>query len=334
MKRRSDLAIGGVVLVVALALTAALVWIQQADIRGRHRDVVVRTRDAGGVRVGNDVVIQGVRRGRIDRIELARDGWVHIGISLEPDVELPASPVVLLNEASVFGEWQATIADERSVPRDAAVAQQIREASESGGFVPGVSLPGISRLTGVAGEIAGDIASVAGRVDMAFDEAAARELRASIRNFSRLSATLSGVVTAHATDLDSLSAQLGVAVASLGRTSAATERAARRVDSAMTDVDPRQITRDVAAAAADLRAASSQVRAMSVRFAASEARLAALLARGDSVMVKINAGHGTLGLMINDPSLYRNSDMLAVTLRELAADVRANPKRYLTLKVF
>jgi len=54
----------------------------------------------------------------------------------------------------------------------------------------------------------------------------------------------------------------------------------------------------------------------------------------DSVMVKINRGQGSLGLMVNDPSMYRNADSLLVALRILAIDVKAHPSRYVNVKIF
>jgi phospholipid/cholesterol/gamma-HCH transport system substrate-binding protein len=53
-----------------------------------------------------------------------------------------------------------------------------------------------------------------------------------------------------------------------------------------------------------------------------------------SVMAKIDSGHGTLGRLVNDTTVYSE---LTATLREvrtLTADVRENPRRYITLRVF
>jgi phospholipid/cholesterol/gamma-HCH transport system substrate-binding protein len=334
MKRGNDFLVGGVVIAVIVALVAALLWVKQANVGQRRVEVVARFRDAGGARVGNDALIRGVRRGRIEGIELAAEGWVHVRLTLERDVELPRDPVVLLNEASVFGEWEATIADRSAIPRDQAVRVQIAESEGGGRVLPGATLPGISKLTGVAGEIASDVATVAGRVQVAFDESAAKELRGSIRNMSQLSTILAQTVRAHASDLDSLSDHLRTAVLSLNRTSSATERFAQRMDSSVSGGDVRQIVTDVSRAASDLRAASTQIRDLSNRFAASEGRLTSFLIASDSVMAKINGGRGSLGMLVNDPSLYRNGDSLLVVLRDLAADIRANPKKYVNLRIF
>lgn len=54
----------------------------------------------------------------------------------------------------------------------------------------------------------------------------------------------------------------------------------------------------------------------------------------DAVLTKIDGGHGTLGLLVNDSTLYVQ---LSETLREmgaLATDVRERPGRYISLRLF
>jgi phospholipid/cholesterol/gamma-HCH transport system substrate-binding protein len=249
-------------------------------------------------------------------------------------VSLPQDPVVLLNESSLFGEWQATIAERSSLPHDDAVRAQIDEASTAGDVLPGATLPGIGKLTAVAGQIAGDVANVAGRVEVAFDEQAARELRGSIRNVSEFSTILSRTVRAHASDLDSLSTQLRLAIVSLNRTAVSAQRFAERVDSSSSSGEIRQLLDDAAHAASELRQASSQIRDLSLQLAKSQGRLDSFLTNGDSVMRKINAGQGSLGLLVNDASIYRRTDSLLVELRALVTDIKTNPKKYVNVHIF
>ncbi|HEV8234756.1 MAG TPA: MlaD family protein, partial [Gemmatimonadaceae bacterium] len=109
MKRTNDLLVGTAVIAVILTLTGATLWVKQADIGEKRSRVVARFHDVGNARVGNAVVIRGVRAGRIDALELESSGWVHVRMSLDRAMQLPEQPVVLLNESSLFGEWQATI---------------------------------------------------------------------------------------------------------------------------------------------------------------------------------------------------------------------------------
>ncbi|HEX4683168.1 MAG TPA: MlaD family protein, partial [Gemmatimonadaceae bacterium] len=198
MKRPRDAIVGVVVLATIVAMGGGIGWAKQSDIGHRQRDVVARFHDVGNARVGNAVVIRGVIGGRIQAIELAPGGWVDVRMKLDRDVSLPLDPVVLLNESSLFGDWQATVIERSALPRDESVRAEVADASGQRDVVPGASLPGIGKLTTVAGQIAGDVATVAGRVQVAFDDQAARELRASIRNVADLSSTMREVAANHA----------------------------------------------------------------------------------------------------------------------------------------
>ncbi|HTR77814.1 MAG TPA: MlaD family protein [Gemmatimonadaceae bacterium] len=334
MKHSNDFLIGGVVLAVIVAMIAGILWTERVDIGRRERTVIARFRDVGNIEVGDPAVIRGVRGGQIEAIELAPNGWVNVRMSIDRDVRLPLDPVVLLSEASLFGEWEATITERGSIPHDPAIQHEIADASGERGVLPGSSLPGIAKLTTVAGQIAGDFASVADRVQLAFNDSAARELRASFRNVADLSAILANTVRAHATDLDTLSRELRTTIVSLNRTAAMAERIAQRVDTASSGGQLHQIVDDAAHAATDLRSSSAQINQIADRLTQSQGRLDVLLATGDSVLVKLNGSQGSLGRMLTDPHVYQDSDSLLVELRTLIADIHSNPKKYFSFHVF
>jgi phospholipid/cholesterol/gamma-HCH transport system substrate-binding protein len=333
MKANNDTIVGAVIVAVTLATASAIAWLNQADLSRQQHEVVANFRDVGNARVGNAVVIRGVVGGRIRAIELSSGGWVTVRMKLDPEVSLPQDPVVLLNESSLFGDWQATVIERTALPNDAALHREVDAARERGA-IPGVSQPGIGELTAVAGRIAGNVADVAGRVQTAFDDQAARELRASIRNVAEMSTTVRGVVRDHAGDLDSLSTQLRDAVRTLNRTAANVEVTARRIDSATTSTEIRSLVDNLSVASGELRNAAVRIRELTTGLASTQRTAESFLVRGDSVLSKMNRGEGSLGLLLNDPAIYRHTDSLILELRALAADVRANPKRYVSLKIF
>jgi phospholipid/cholesterol/gamma-HCH transport system substrate-binding protein len=51
-------------------------------------------------------------------------------------------------------------------------------------------------------------------------------------------------------------------------------------------------------------------------------------------MEKINKGEGTIGMLINNDSLYNALEQSAVDLDKLLVDLRENPKRYVHISVF
>ncbi len=51
---------------------------------------------------------------------------------------------------------------------------------------------------------------------------------------------------------------------------------------------------------------------------------------------RLEAGEGSAGKLLRDPSLYNNADQMLVETRGLVKSIRENPKKYLTIhfKVF
>ncbi|MBN8697091.1 MAG: MCE family protein [Bacteroidetes bacterium] len=58
------------------------------------------------------------------------------------------------------------------------------------------------------------------------------------------------------------------------------------------------------------------------------------LSQASSIMTKINKGEGSLGLLVNNDSLYRKLDKSSEDLDKLLKDLRINPERYVHISVF
>lgn len=334
MKRGSDFVVGVAVLVIAALVVGSTLWLNQSDI-GRRRDrVVARLRDVGNVGVGNVVVIRGVRAGRVERIELADGGWVTMEMRLDPEVELPPEPVALLGASSLMGEWQVSILSRDALPDNPQVRRQAEEASGVPGVVPGATLPDFSQLTAVAGRIAGDVASVAGRVEVAFSDTAAKELRTTIHNLAELSDLLARSVRTQSRSLSAISGELRVGVGRLSETAESFRRVASRIDSSTSAGESQAIVRDLASAARRMDSTTVELRELTRRLTVSQGSLERLLSRSDSVMDKVNTGRGSLGLLVNDSSLYMRTDSTLAQLRALLADIQARPKRYVNVRIF
>ena len=336
MKRGNDFVVGLVVIGSVVAIVLFSLWLGQANIGSKQRDVVARFTDVGNAKVGNSVVIRGVQAGRIQSIELEPTGWVLVKMSLDPDIKLPSNPVVVLSESSMFGEWQATIMERAAAPDDADVQQQLAQSAAvgRGSALPGARLPDIAQLTAVAGRIAGDMSRVADRFQVAFDDRAANELRQSIRNFADLSAELERTVRSQSQSLTQLGSDVHKTVGTINATAMAVQRTADRVDSSTSKGQIHQIMDNVGQASADIKATSHDLRDASHTLVATQQQLASVLTHADSVLGKIDRGQGSLGLMVNDPTLYQNGDALLSQMRELVAQIRAHPRQYLSVKIF
>ena len=186
-KRSNDFLLGAVILGAIALIVAVSLFLRETDIGTKRSRVTARFRDVGQVQVGNVVVIRGVKAGKVEAIELADEGWVHVRLALDAAVELPPRPrgaarrVVAVRRMAGDGHRTAVGAEQ---PR--GHCRSWPSAAGGTGTLPGAVLPDVAQLTTVAGGIAGDVASVAQRFQVAFNDSAARELRASIRSVSAI----------------------------------------------------------------------------------------------------------------------------------------------------
>jgi phospholipid/cholesterol/gamma-HCH transport system substrate-binding protein len=56
-------------------------------------------------------------------------------------------------------------------------------------------------------------------------------------------------------------------------------------------------------------------------------------ARMDSILAKVNSGQGLAGALVNDSSLVSEMRATNTALRELLVDFKANPGRYIRLRL-
>lgn len=334
-KRSNDWLVGATVLGGMAMIVAATLWLQQAELGQERAMVTARFRDVGNMSIGNQVVIRGVQAGRIEAITLVDSGWVTARLSLDPGIQLPPDPVVLIQAATLFGEWQAVVTRREAAPQIREVYSQLDDSVNAPkGALPGAVLPDIAQLTSVAGGIAGNVASVSERVRTAFNDSAARELRLTIRNFSTMSTELTRTVRTQSQNLDVLAAGVREGVGDLSAGAAALQRSLGRLDSATSQGEISEILLETQRAAVSLRETAERINAISRSLAGSEGNLNSILVRTDSIMRRVERGEGSLGLLFRDPSLYRNSDSLILDMRSLIADLQKNPKRYINLSIF
>lgn len=84
----------------------------------------------------------------------------------------------------------------------------------------------------------------------------------------------------------------------------------------------------------DVAAIVSEVKKSSSDFAGtvSDARIAAR--RLDNILTALETGQGSLGRLLNDPRLYHNVNQAVLDLDTLINDVKKNPGKYVSIRIF
>jgi len=335
MKDRDDIVVGATIIAALVVIVAGALWMGQVHL-GRAEEVhLARFRTVGGLGPGDPVVLRGVRVGRVRGIRLGEQNWVEAELQIYNVAGLPAKPAVIAQSSSLFGEWQAGIVPRDQVPDDPNIRKDLEDAAKMGGKAwPGATLPDIGQLTAQAGRIAGDIASVSSRIQSAFDSQAVGDVQRSIRDFGRVADQLSKFTQQQTSILGDVGSNLREGSDVLAAAAQSLSKSLARVDSATNQGELTTILTNAQQAAVNMREATQSVRDLMDMAAKNQNSVQRIIVNTDTVVARIANRQGTAGLMVGDTTLYVETTRAVVQLQTLLTDIRANPRKYFSFKVF
>ncbi|HKV74206.1 MAG TPA: MlaD family protein [Gemmatimonadales bacterium] len=335
MKRSNEFLVG-LLVIAGLAITVAgALWLSETKVGGRANLHTARFGTVGGLEVAAPVTLRGVRIGRIEAIRLVKDGWVEADLRINPNVDLPAQPIVIGTASSLFGEWELTILSADQAPADPTVRQMLHDAAGPGGSAwPGATLPDVGQLTAQASRIASDIAALTGRVQNVFDSAAVIELRQSIKDFGAVTDRLAQFTNTQTARLNRVGGNLETGSESFTTAAASARDVLARIDSSTKNGRLNTIVSNADSTSADVRQAAADLRSLMAAANSSQANLVHVLQVTDSLLTRIQSGQGTLGRLSSDSALYVETTNTVRELHSLIQDIRANPRRFFSFSVF
>ncbi len=265
-----------------------------ATFRGRYT-VLTHVDDAGGMRRGDAVTMRGVHIGRVRAFDLTQESGVVLSLEIERGWQIPAGSVTEVRSTGFLGGMVVAVV-----------------TGPGPGFVePGTLLPGeaVGGVLDVAGDMTGDIADFLSRGQALLSD-------------STIAGT-EGAVVGLRDFLDGASGMLGTA------DSLATEARSLLADLRRSAANVEDVT-----GAEEWQGTLASAEAALASLERSSAGLEETVASLNTVLGRIERGEGTLGKLSVSDSLYNAYTDLAVSLRELADDVKENPRRYISLRIF
>lgn len=265
-----------------------------ATFRGRYT-VLTHVDDAGGMRRGDAVTMRGVHIGRVRAFDLTRETGVVLSLEIERGWQIPLGSRTEVRSTGFLGGMIVAVV-----------------TGPGPGFVePGTLLPGetVAGVLDVAGDMSGDVSDVLARIQAFLSDTTIAGTEGAVVAMRDLFSGVTGTLDT----VDSLAAEARTVLTDLRRTAANVE-----------DVTGAEEWRNT------LASAEATLASLERSATALEGPVASL----GIILGRIERGEGTLGRLSVDDSLYNAYTDLAVSLRQLTDDVKENPRRYISLRIF
>ena len=329
MSVRSEVRVGVVVILGIALIIFGTVWMQGWQIGEERQEIRGWFREVGQLQTGNAVKLRGVPIGRVESISLdARSTGVVVLMTVNETVILPEDPVVLLAPESMFGDWQAEIFPRSRYPfYNYAI-------SPDPGVLPGYSLPDMSRLTAVADRIAENLAVITDRIDIAFTDETAVNIRRAINNIQEVTAQLADLVEAQGRTVEDVAAGLDEITATLADAAATANRAFMQIESAISQGELTAIVDNVATTTAQIDSVSRALATVADELGSTVVSADSAFRSLNQIMGALERGEGTVGRLLQDTSLYADLVLTNSLVQDLILDFQRNPRKYINLRVF
>jgi phospholipid/cholesterol/gamma-HCH transport system substrate-binding protein len=234
----------------------------------------------------------------------------------------------MLAPESLFGDWQAEILSRSTYPTYQYVEPVDNE------MLPGYTLPDMSRLTAVADEIAGNLATISNRVELAFTEETALNVREAIENIQRASGELANLMASQQVAIEGVAQNLERTSETAGQAALTLQRAFAEVESAIAGGRLLNIVSNVERTSARTDSLVSLLVDASRQLSATAASADTTFRQVRGIAAGIQRGEGSLGRLLQDTTLYGNLVQTNLEVQTLLRDIRRNPRRYINLTIF
>ncbi len=295
-KNNVEFKVGVIILLAIILLGASLYWLQGYKLERNAQRVNIRFDDVGTLAIGDKVTVSGVYKGKVNNLQLDERG-VLVELLLYQDVVLKRDARFVIKNMGVMGERFIAIAPGRdSVLFDNTVVAE------------GQNDTGIPEVIGLMGEMITEMRNLVYSVKQSVaSDSSLDKINRTLSNFEKVTSSLAALIEKNQSKIDKSADNFLETSRNL---SSLINRNRSVVDSSLQRFDRVTVSLEEFVRQLDTLAMTAR------RFAEA-----------------IDTKDGTLQLLVEDRRLYDDLRRTTDNLDDLINDIRANPRKYINLKV-
>lgn len=302
-KYSKELMIGLTVLITLLIIFFGIDYLKGVNVFKAANYYYASYTNVAGLAQSAPVTVNGYKVGLVREIQYEYDnpGHVKVELSLDRKLKVPAgSKAVLVTDMLGTSSIELQMSDSK-------------DFHNVGDKLTGVNATGL--MDNVTKDIMPALSSMVPKID---------SLLTAVTALVTDPSTVNAVKR-----LDNVMANLETSTRQLSVVMAQTPAIAGDAKVTMTNV--KEISRNLTSISNDLAAATAELKKMPLD--STLTNIHNITASLDGVTRKLNSKDSSLGLLINDPTVYNNLAGATASLDSLLQDIKKNPKRYISIKL-
>lgn len=299
-KVSNELKIGLTIIVAIIVAFLGYTFMKDIPIFKTSTTIHTKFDQVYGLTSGNVVNIKGYKIGTVKRMELLDSDSTRVTLNIEEGHQIPKGSVALLKSSGVLGGKFIEI--EKSNSQEIVQDQGSIEGKFEKGIMDSFAEEGDRLSDDISGSIRG-VEELVTSLNQTMNEENKENISGIIRNLESSTGSLNKVIQDRQADLDQMILEAKNTLQNLEELSGNNKE-------------------KLSALIENLEATSAELETLSTGLNETNLTL-------NEVLVKINDGEGTLGKMVNDPSLYNNIDSLSVNLNQLIKNINDDPGKYM-----
>jgi phospholipid/cholesterol/gamma-HCH transport system substrate-binding protein len=300
MKLSNEVKVGITVFLAFVVAVIGFRFMRDVPIFRQSMEISTTFDRADGISNGSLVYIKGVRVGSVSRIQLTPENYVLVNMRIDTDVPIPENSTATLTSLGIV-EGKSIVIELGTSDRYLAPGDQLR----------GVYEETMMEVLGQRSEELGDDVSNAISELNQF----LRQLNATLDDDTRT--TLDATLKSTEETVSRIAALLENKQDDIEQAITSSSQMLSQLDTLITDNRPR-----VDSLMASIEENVNELSRVRMELETATANL-------NNILEKIDEGEGTIGKLVNDPSMYENLDSLTIELNNLVRGINENPGRYL-----
>ena len=309
MKLSNETKIGAFTAIAITILVLGYSYLRGNDVFSSSNKFYAIYQSVDGLTVSKPVLVNGFQIGRVSKMELRNNGHTVVEFKIDNQYNVPANTLAKLVSTDLLGG--KAIVFELGTSNELAQDKDTLRADVAGSLAESLQ-PIQTKAENLMTKLDSSLAAINRILNPGFQRTVDRSFNSIANSLQTLEGTtkkidyIVGSQTAHINGI--------------------------MTNAEAVSLNVKNATAGLPGFTANLNRFSTDLANSNVKQTMDNANKA--VAGLEQTINKINTNKGTLGLLMNDDSLYRNLEFASKNLDALFIDVKANPKRYVHFSLF